>query len=196
MSHRIQLRDCTLYLLDGLAGAAAVNEPTTAPVADATTFAIDSVVLNTLVTDKVPVGARFTIAGETDATAIHVVTARTPADTGTTTGITFAPALGAGTYTKTAALTFVAQQLEVKLGDGDAKWDKNRQMKYDLDRGLLDRSVRPMTFRSTSLLRRRGSMSGRGRARSLRRPMLSIKWAGRLSGCRVRPICASRIVWT
>ena len=141
MSHRIQLRDCTLYFKDGLAGTGAVNEPTNAPVADADSFAIGSVALNTVDTDLVPIGARFTVAGETDATQVHVVTERTPADAGPTTEITFSPALGAGTYAKTAALAFQAQELEVKLGDGEAKWSKAREMKYDLDRDRLD-SVR------------------------------------------------------
>ena len=55
MSHRIQLRGCTLYFKDGLAGTGAVNEPTNAPVADADSFAIGSVALNTVDTDLVPI---------------------------------------------------------------------------------------------------------------------------------------------
>ena len=61
---------------------------------------------------------------------------RTPSS-GATTSITFSVVLAAGVANE-AVITFLPQQLEVKLGDGEAKWDKNRQMKYDLDRGLLD----------------------------------------------------------
>jgi hypothetical protein len=96
---RIELRDCTIKIKDGLAGTALVNQPTTAPVEDDTTVTIDAVALNSTDTDLVPVGARFTIAGETAATTVHVVTARTPASASPTTDITFTPALGAGTYT-------------------------------------------------------------------------------------------------
>ena len=45
-----------------------------------------------------PVGARFTIAGETSGQT-HVVTARTPSSSSPTTSITFSPVLGSGTYT-------------------------------------------------------------------------------------------------
>ena len=136
--HRIELRYCTPVFSDGLAGSAAVNQPVTAPAAADDNMTIDTVVLNTAVTTKVPVGARFTIAGETDADAVHVVLTRTPADDGPTTAITFTPALGLGTYTKTAVLTFQPQQLEIGIGDGDVKYAENTQYKYDLNRGMLD----------------------------------------------------------
>ena len=133
-SHRIQLRDCTLYFLDGLAGTGAIDDA--GVQAGDTDMSIDTIVLNTLVDDMVPVGARFTIAGETGL-PVHTVQTRTPASTGPTTAITFSVVLAAGVSNK-AVITFLPQQLEVKLGDGDAKWDTNKQYKYDLDRGLLD----------------------------------------------------------
>ncbi len=135
---RIDLRNCTIRLKDGLSGTAAVNEPVTAPVATDTTVAIDTTVLNTTDTDLVPVGARFTIAGETTATTVHTVTARTPASTSPTTEITFTPALGAGTYVDGGVLTFAPQQIDIKIGDGDFKYTEADQYKYDLDRGQLD----------------------------------------------------------
>ncbi len=135
---RIDLRNCTIYLRDGLSGTAAVNEPTTPPVESDTTFAIDTIVLNTLDTDLVPVGARFTIAGETAAGTVHTVTARTPPDTSPTTDITFTPALGPGTYTDGAVVTFQSQQVEITIGEGDLKYTEADQYKYDLDRGELD----------------------------------------------------------
>ena len=134
---RIQLRDTNIYIQDGLSGAAAIDEPTTAPVATDTEFDIDAVVLNTNTTDLVPVGARFTVAGETDP-VVHTVTARTPASAGPTTNIVFTPALGAGTYADGGALAFMPQQITVKIGEGDLTWTENREMIYDLDRDTLD----------------------------------------------------------
>jgi hypothetical protein len=100
---RIELRDCTIKIKDGLAGTALVNQPTTAPAEDDTSLTIDTVSLNTTDVDLVPVGARFTLAGETTATTVHTVTVRTPTSTSPTTAITFTPALGPGTYTSSGA---------------------------------------------------------------------------------------------
>jgi hypothetical protein len=135
---RIDLRNCTIYLKDGLAGMAAVNQAETPPVATDTTLTIDTTVLNTTDPDRVPIGARFTIAGETDADAVHIVTARTPSDTSPTTEITFTPALGAGTYADGGVLTFQSQEIEIKIGEGDLKYTEADEYKYDKDRGLLD----------------------------------------------------------
>jgi len=123
---------------DGLSGTGAINEPTTAPVETDTTFDIDTLVLNTTVTDLVPVGARFTIDGETDATQVHIVTGRTPTDAGPTTNIVFTPALGAGTYVDGGVVTFINQQIDIKIGDGNITYTENTNYDYDLDRGVLD----------------------------------------------------------
>ncbi len=109
-----------------------------APSSGNTTQTIGSVVLNTTDTDLVPIGARFTITGETVSTTKHVVTARTPASTSPTTNITFTPALGAGTYQTGAALTILPQEVEIKVGDGDVTYTEKNDYKYDLDRGDLD----------------------------------------------------------
>ncbi len=109
-----------------------------APAEDDTTLDLSSVVLNSTDTDLVPVGARFTIAGETVSTTVHVVTARTPEATSPTTQITFTPALGAGTYEAGAVVTFLPQQVEITVGDGDMKWTEAKEYKYELDRGTLD----------------------------------------------------------
>jgi hypothetical protein len=104
-----------------------------------TTLTIDTIVLNTAKTDLVPIGARFTITGETDATAVHVVTARTPSDpTMTTTDITFSPALGAGTYADSGVITFQSQEIEVKIGQGNLTYSEHRNIEYRLNRGKLD----------------------------------------------------------
>jgi len=138
---RIELRDATITIKDGLSGVATIDGVSTGiPVTTDTSIELttSSVVLNTTVTDLVPVGARFTIAGETDATQVHTVTARTPASSGETTEINFTPALGAGTYADGGAVTFLPQQVEVKLGDGNLTWSVNKEYEYLLDRGNLD----------------------------------------------------------
>ncbi len=137
---RIELRHCDIILKDGLAGSAAVNQSMTAPMSGDGTLTIDTIVLNTDNTQQVPVGARFTIAGE-DVATVHVVTARTPApfdDSVATTDITFSPVLGSGTIVDGGVLTFAPQELTIKIGDGDLKYTENDDFKYDLDRGNLD----------------------------------------------------------
>lgn len=129
---RIELRDTIIRFKDGLSGTAAVNELTPS----GTNLTIDTVVLNTVDTDLVPVGARFTVAGESGG-AIHTVTARTPSATSPTTSIDFTPALGTGVVDD-AVITFLPQQVEVKLGDGNLTWTVNREYEYLLDRGNLD----------------------------------------------------------
>ena len=139
---RIELKNCIVRMKDGLSGTGAINDPT--PVATDLEFDIDTVVLNAggLGTDVVPIGARFLVAGETDATQVHVVTERTPSDgSGTTTNIVFSPALGAGTYADSGVLTFAANQLDIKIGDGNVTYTENSEYEYDLDRDTLD-SVR------------------------------------------------------
>ncbi len=110
----------------------------TAPAQGNSSLSLASVSLNGIDGDLVPVGCRFTIAGETDSDAEHTVTARTPTSTSPTTSITFSPALGAGTYSTGAVLTFLANQVEITIGDGDLKYTEADQYKYDLDRGELD----------------------------------------------------------
>ncbi len=134
---RIELRDCDVIVQDGLSGTGAVNEPVTPPAATDTDFDIDTLVLNTADTDKVPVGARFKIAGETTQ-VFHTVTARTPADAGPTTNIVFAPALGAGTYADGAVVTFYSQNLDIKIGEGNLTYTEHTEYEYLKDRGDLD----------------------------------------------------------
>lgn len=134
---RIELRNCTVRLKDGLSGSGLINDPVTPPAQGNTNFDIDTIALNTEDTDLVPVGARFTVAGETAAT-VHTVTARTPASASPTTNIVFTPALGAGTYADGGAVTFLPQQIEIKIGDGEIKYTEANEYKYDKDRGNLD----------------------------------------------------------
>ncbi len=141
---RLELKNCVISVRDGLTGTGAINEPVTAPVVTDTEFDLDTTVLNAggLGTDVVPIGARFTIAGETDTTQVHTVTERVAADGLTaTTNITFTPALGAGTYVDGGVVTFTAIQLDIKIGDGNLTYSESSEYEYDLDRGVLD-SVR------------------------------------------------------
>ena len=150
---RIELRDCTVYIKDGLGAHPDIypctaladktlGTPNTAVAVGDTTCKVSSTSIPTAVagkTQKIPVGARFTIAGETAAT-VHVVTARTQDTTNvdTTTDIVFSPALGAGTYAINAAITFSSQQLEVKIGEGNITYTEKSDYTYLLDRDNLD----------------------------------------------------------
>jgi len=129
---RIELRDCTIRLKDGLSGSAVINEAL--PGANGTDVDITTVVLNTDVTDLVPVGARFTVA---NSAVIHVVTARTPASNGPTTNIVFSPAWGVAPA-NADVLTFLPQQIEIKIGEGNLTYTEAKDYIYLLDRGLLD----------------------------------------------------------
>lgn len=130
---RIELRHVTMLFQDGLAGTGAVDEAGLS--GSEVDFDIDTVVLNTDTTDQIPVGARFTVAGETGS-PIHTVTARTPSS-GTTTNIVFTPALAAA-VAEDAVVTFLPQQISIKVGDGNISWTESREYNYDLDRGNLD----------------------------------------------------------
>lgn len=134
---RIEMRDVTIYIQDGLSGSAVLSANASQ---NDTTININTVVLNTTDTDLVPVGARLYLAGET-ANTIHTVTARNPTDNSPTTCVTITPALGAGTYNSgnsTNAVTFINQRIEVKVGEGNLTWTEAKEYEYLLERGDLD----------------------------------------------------------
>ena len=134
---RIQLRDTTIYIQDGLSGTGAIDsDASPTDLTGETTLDVTSIVLNSDDTDLVPVGARFTIDGETGS-PVHTVTARTPTAASPTTNIVFTPAV-ASNVSDSAAITFLPQRITVAIGDGDLTWTENREMIYDLDRDLLD----------------------------------------------------------
>jgi hypothetical protein len=237
---RIELRDADVIFQDGLSGTGALTS--SPPVATDTDLDIDTVVLNTADTDLVPIGARFTVAGETTATTVHTVASRTNSSgvdaaqsititatggtftltwgglttsaiaydatnatvkaalvalddglttddwsvagsaggpwtvtftgaqgdmpqplmtgdgtsltggsttvtvattivgvvAGSTSNIVFTPALGAGTYAENGVVTFLPQQLDIKVGDGNITYTEHRTYDYLLDRGDLD----------------------------------------------------------
>jgi len=132
---RIELRDATILIKDGLSGTATIEEAT--PGATDTDADVNTVNLNTTDTQLVPVGARFTVntAGNT---TIYTVTARTPTANGPTTNIEFTPAWGTNTPTVSDVITFQAQELEVTIGEGNLTWTEAKEYEYLLDRGDLD----------------------------------------------------------
>jgi len=129
---RIQLRDTKIYIQDGLAGTAAVNDAA-GIVATDTTATIDAVALNTTVATTVPVGARFTFVGDSTIYTVTAVTGAAP-----TTAVTFTPAKVTGTIADDGVITFLPQRLEIKIGEGDMSWSESREFIYDLDRDVLD----------------------------------------------------------
>ena len=99
---------------------------------------LQSLVLNSNNTDLVPVGARFTIAGETGL-PVHTVTNRDNDDhsDSATLRIAFTPTL-ASVVSESDAITWLPQRIQIAIGDGDLSWTENRELIYDLDRDQLD----------------------------------------------------------
>jgi hypothetical protein len=134
---RIEMRDVTIYVQDGLAGTGNLTDNGTA---NDTTLNVETIVLNTTTTNLIPVGARLTVSGETDPT-VHTVTGRTPNDAGPTTNLVITPALGPGTYNSgnaEGALTFINQRIEIKVGEGNLTWTEAKEYEYLRERGDLD----------------------------------------------------------
>ena len=71
---RIELKYCTIRMKDGLSGTGAAANAT-APAQGDTTLKLGTCAVNTLTPTKIPVGARFQIAGE-KVPVDHEVTAR------------------------------------------------------------------------------------------------------------------------
>jgi len=60
------------------------------------------------------------------------------ASSAVTVALTFSPALGAGSYSTDAAVTFLSQQVEVKIGEGNITYTEHSDYTYLLDRDNLD----------------------------------------------------------
>jgi hypothetical protein len=131
---RIELRDATIRILDGLSGSAVINDT---PGANDTNVDITTVNLNTVDTDLVPVGARFTVNTVNNVT-VYTVTARDPTANSPTTNVTFTPIWGAVTPSNADVLTFQPCQIDIKIGEGNLKYTENKEYNYMLDRGDLD----------------------------------------------------------
>ena len=134
---RIELRDVTIYIEDGLSGSATLSSDATQ---NDTTLNINTVNLNTDDSELVPVGARLYLAGETVNT-VHTVTERDPSSNSPTTCITISPAVGAGSYNSENsenAITFIPQRVEVQIGEGNLSWSESVEYEYLRERGDLD----------------------------------------------------------
>jgi hypothetical protein len=70
----------------------------------------------------------------------YTVTGRTPSDgSAVTTEIVFTPALATATLpADNAVITFLPQQIDVTIGDGNLTYTQAREYNYELDRGVLD----------------------------------------------------------
>lgn len=132
---RIELKNTTIYLQDGLSGTGAVNN-VAGYTTGTTTMAVDTIVLNTPITTKVPAdGPRFTVVGST---ATHLITGTTESGTtDVTDSITFTPGL-TGAVVDDAVITFLPQRVEITVGEGNVTYTEAREFVYDLDRGNLD----------------------------------------------------------
>ena len=98
---RIELRDATIRIKDGLSGTALVNEST--PGSADTDVDIDTIVLNTTNTRRVPVGAKFTVSTAGNTTE-YTVTARTESAGVDEVQTLSASTATAGTFTLTVTL--------------------------------------------------------------------------------------------
>ena len=134
---RIEMRDTTIYIQDGLVGTGNLSANGTL---NDVTLNINTVVLNTTCTTAVPVGARLYLPSET-ANTVHTVTARVPTTENTTNSINITPALGAGTYNSgnaEGAITFINQRIEIMVGEGNLTWTEAKEYEYLRERGDLD----------------------------------------------------------
>ncbi len=138
---RIDLRDCHLYIRDGLTGTAAIKH-SMGYMAAVTSIDVDGVDTNTDANlggnaNEIPVGARLLIAGDTSET-IYTVTAAS--DSMGTWTLTISPGIGEA-VADDAVVDILPQQVEIKVGEGNVTFSEKRNMTYELDRGTLD-SVR------------------------------------------------------
>lgn len=132
---RIELRDATIRIKDGLSGTAVIAENT--PGATDTDADINTVNLNSTISTKVPVGARFTVNTANNVTT-YTVTGRT-LNGNDTNNIEFTPAWGAtGTPAQSDVITFESQRIDVTIGEGNLTWTESKEYEYLLDRGDLD----------------------------------------------------------
>jgi hypothetical protein len=133
---RIELRDCTIYIRDGLSGTAKL---TANGSVNGTTLNINTVNTNASVNTTIPRGARLRLPGET-VPVDHVVQSANTVN-GVTDWVTISPALGAGSYNSgntENVVTINTCQLEVKVGEGNLTWSEKKEYEYLLDRGDLD----------------------------------------------------------
>lgn len=121
----IDLKDCTIYVRDGFSDTGAVNNAS-GYASSATTMVVDGIV------GIIPKWARFTVVGD-DFEHVVVSTIQT---SGNTTSITFTPAL-ADAVLDNAVITFLPNQIELVLGDGDVTYSEKKNREYKLNKGEI-----------------------------------------------------------
>jgi len=131
---RIELRDATIRMKDGLSGSAIIEETT--PSATDTDADINTVNTNATISTKVPIGARFTVNTANNVTT-YTVTGRT-LNVNDTNNIEFSPAWGTNTPSAADVITFLPQRIDVTIGEGNLTWTEAKEYEYLLDRGDLD----------------------------------------------------------
>ena len=148
---RIELRDCTIRIKDGLSGTAMLaangaGNDVSANIAGANYHAV----LNTEDPALVPIGARFTVDnanGTLNHTTTHIVTGRESMINGLpvtpTANFTFTPRWNGTSGNDSvpavnAIITFLPQAINVKIGEGNLTYTEHKDYKYMLDRGNLD----------------------------------------------------------
>ncbi len=127
---QLDLKNADVFIRDGYAGGVTGNSlvnNAAGYTAGATTMLMDGS------SGLVVVGDTFLVAGDT---VEHRVTSKV--DTlGSTTSITFTPALGASVADNTA-ITWQPHSLQVRIGEGNLQWTEKRPITYTKDRGRLD----------------------------------------------------------
>ncbi len=122
----IDMKNVTIFFEDGYSEAGAVN------LLAGYTIGATSIVVDGF-TGVVPVGARFTIAGQT--TDYTVVS--TTETSGDTTNIVFTPGLTAAVLDN-VVITVYSVYLQIKLGDGNFTYSEKKPREFKKDRGILD----------------------------------------------------------
>jgi hypothetical protein len=135
---QLQLRDCTIRFRDGTAGTATVNANGTANDTNVSFTANTVNMTRAIDSELVPIGARFTVNTNNN-TTVYIVTGRTITNnTNIVTSINFSPAWGANAPLANDVITFLPQQLDIHIGEGNLTYTEHRDYKYTLDRSLLD----------------------------------------------------------
>lgn len=121
------LKDATVYLVDGFTATGAVNL-SAGYSTGATTMAVDGFV------DELETGQRFTIASNTQ---IYRITGHTENTGGSTVSISFSPPLVASAPND-SPIVVGGRRLEAKLGEGTLTFNIQKERQYRLNRGLID----------------------------------------------------------
>jgi len=121
----IDLKDASILVRDGFSDTGAVNN-TGGYVSGDDTMVVDGIV------GIIHKWSRFTVAGDD---LEHVVTAHSET-TGNTTSITFTPDLE-GTVADNAVITFLPNQIELVMGEGDLTYNEKKNREYKLNKGKI-----------------------------------------------------------